>query len=108
ALWQFRVTGDGFLWNQVRRMVSAVLAVGRGEAAVEDIARSLRSGTPHKAFRLAASEGLLLERVDYGEIHWDPVAGRLGPHLTTRAFQKAMVRMALQAHLRELAPWPEG
>jgi len=104
--WSFRVAGDGFLWNQVRRMASAALAVGRGEADVEDIQASLRSGKPHKAFGLAPAEGLTLERVEYDGLEWDPLLGRLGPHLLPKDFLAARARLSLMTHLRELAPWP--
>ncbi|MFO1534594.1 MAG: tRNA pseudouridine synthase A [Thermoplasmatota archaeon] len=106
--WVFRVEGDGFLWNQVRRMVSAVLCVGRGEAGVEDIVAGLTTGKAHARFRLVAANGLVLERIDYGEGEpaWDPEAGRLGPHAISRAFQDAHAGMFLARHLRELAPWP--
>lgn len=104
--WEFAVEGDGFLWNQVRRMVGATLAVGRGDAPPEAIAHSLRSGTPHPRFRLVAAEGLVLERVEYDGLAWDPAAGRLGPQLVARPHQDARARMRLARHLRELAPWP--
>jgi tRNA pseudouridine38-40 synthase len=105
--WVFRVEGDGFLWNQVRRMVAAALAIGRGDAALHDIQDSLRRGKAHPQFRLAAAEGLVLERVEYDGLVWDLEAGRLGPHAMTRAYQDACARMLLMRHLRELAPWPE-
>ncbi|MEA3189902.1 MAG: tRNA pseudouridine38-40 synthase [Thermoplasmata archaeon] len=104
--WEFAAEGDGFLWNQVRRMVGATLAVGRGEAPPEAIAASLASGTPHPRFRLVAAEGLVLEQVAYDGLAWDPKAGRLGPQLVGRMHQDARARMRLARHLRELAPWP--
>jgi tRNA pseudouridine38-40 synthase len=105
-LWSFRVSGDGFLWNQVRRMCSAVLAVGRGEAEVADIQASLASGRPHGSFGLAPPEGLTLERVEYDGLEWDPLLGRLGPQLVRRPLLSARARLGLATHLRDLAPWP--
>ena len=106
--WVFRVEGDGFLWNQVRRMVSAVLCVGRGEASVEDIVAGLRTGKTHPRFRLVSANGLVLERIEYTSLHWDPQAGRLGPHFVARPFQDAHAGMLLGRHLQGLAPWPDA
>lgn len=105
-VWSFRVTGDGFLWNQVRRMVGATVAVGRGDAEVADIQTSLKSGKAHPRFRLAPSQGLTLERVEYDGLEWDPVLGRLGPQLLPQSILAARARTALLDHLRLLAPWP--
>jgi tRNA pseudouridine38-40 synthase len=104
--WVFRVEGDGFLWNQVRRMVSAVLCVGRGEAAARDIVAGLRTGKAHARFRLVSANGLVLERIEFDGLEWDAEAGRLGPHAISRAFQDAHAGMLLARHLRGLAPWP--
>ncbi|MHB8632649.1 MAG: tRNA pseudouridine synthase A [Thermoplasmatota archaeon] len=104
-LWHFTVEGDGFLWNQVRRMVSAVLCVGRGLANVDDIVASLGTGVAHKSFRLAAAEGLVLERVEHPGLAWDPAAGALEPNALARMRQAAAARSQLAAHLAHLAPW---
>jgi tRNA pseudouridine38-40 synthase len=58
------VHGESFLWNQVRRMVSAAQRVGRGEASPEDIARGL-AGAPVD-LGVAPAEGLVLQDVDHG------------------------------------------
>ena len=105
--WSFAVEGDGFLWNQVRRMCGAVLAVGRGHATRADIEASLRSGKAHPKFKLASPEGLLLERIEYDQLDWDPEAGRLGQQVWPRAWQSARARAHLMDHLAGLAPWPE-
>lgn len=106
GLWVFRVVSDGFLWNQVRRMVGAVLAVGRGEAEVSDIQASLKSGQGHPLFHLIGPEGLLLERIEHEGIAWDPYLGRLGPQRVPRVLQEADVGLELAKHLHKLAPWP--
>lgn len=106
GLWEFRTTSDGYLWNQVRRMVGAVLAVGRGEATVADIQNSLNTGEGHKAFHLAPPEGLLLERIEHDGLTWNDYAGRLGPHRVPRVLQEADVGVQLARHLHKLAPWP--
>ena len=62
--------GDGYLKHQVRRMVGALVRVGRGELAESVVADALRDpATPRpevssRAFR-APAHGLWLERVDF-------------------------------------------
>ena len=62
--------GDGFLKHQVRRMVGALVRVGRGELAESVVVEALRDpATPRpevssRAFR-APPHGLWLERVDF-------------------------------------------
>lgn len=103
--WSFVVEGDGFLWNQVRRMCGAVLAVGRGTCTRKDIEASLKSGTAHPRFKLAAPDGLLLERIEYDQLDWDAEAGRLGQQVWPRSWQAARARSHLMDHLAGLAPW---
>ncbi|HUR25150.1 MAG TPA: tRNA pseudouridine(38-40) synthase TruA [Candidatus Thermoplasmatota archaeon] len=103
--WSFVVEGDGFLWNQVRRMCGAVLAVGRGDAKRKDIEASLASGRSYPKFRLAAPDGLLLERIEYDQLEWDAEGGRLGQQVWPRSWQAARARSLLMDHLAGLAPW---
>ena len=62
--------GDGFLKHQVRRMVGALVRVGRGELAESVVAEAVRDpATPRpeissREFR-APAHGLWLERVDF-------------------------------------------
>lgn len=65
GVWTFTVEGPSFVWNQVRRMVAAALAVGRGDATVQDV----RDGLAGKAVDLgvAPAEGLTLTDVRYPE-----------------------------------------
>lgn len=107
-VWSFRVTGDGFLWNQVRRMVGATTAVGRSDAHVADIVACLTSGKARPEFRLAPAQGLTLERVEYDGLAWDPVLGRLGPQLLPQGILAARARLGVMEHLRGLAPWPKS
>jgi tRNA pseudouridine38-40 synthase len=106
--WVFRVEGDGFLWNQVRRMVSAVLCVGRGEAGLDAITTGLQTGNAHPRFRLVSANGLVLERIEYDSLHWDEEAGHLGAHAIGHQVQDAHAAMLLAKHLRQLAPWPDA
>lgn len=94
--WSFEVTAPGFLWNQVRRMVDAALAVGQRRAEVADIAASLSSGDPHGSFALAPAHGLLLRRVTYDpEPAWASEVGTIPPTRLTAARQRAAVQRAV-------------
>jgi len=67
-MWQFTVRGDSFLWNQVRRMVAAALAVARGEAELEDVRRGLAG--ERVELGTAPAEGLVLQDVEYDGLRW--------------------------------------
>ncbi|HPA79723.1 MAG TPA: tRNA pseudouridine(38-40) synthase TruA [Thermoanaerobaculales bacterium] len=58
--------GDGFLRYQVRRMVGALLEVGRGQLEHADFERLLAQPMPGAPIRTAPARGLTLERVFYG------------------------------------------
>jgi len=57
-----RVVASHFLWGQVRRMVGALVAVGRGEARPDDVPGWL-SGAVAPPDEAAPASGLFLERV---------------------------------------------
>jgi len=59
-----RVVASHFLWGQVRRMVGALVAVGRGEARPDDVEGWL-SGAIEPPDNAAPASGLFLERVLY-------------------------------------------
>jgi len=59
------VTANAFLPHQVRRMVGALVEVGRGKLSVEGYA-ALLQGPPSSAGPAAPSHGLYLMRVSYG------------------------------------------
>lgn len=59
-----RVVASHFLWGQVRRMVGALVAVGRGEAHPDDVVGWL-SGAVEPPDDAAPASGLFLERVLY-------------------------------------------
>jgi len=60
---EFVVRGESFLWNQVRRMVWALLQVGTGKAAARDISPE-RYGLRRTG--IAPAESLVLMEVDIG------------------------------------------
>ncbi|GHU99647.1 tRNA pseudouridine synthase A [Clostridia bacterium] len=61
----FRVTGTGFLYNQVRIMVMALINAGRGKLNPADIPRILESRDRALVKELAPAKGLYLYRVEY-------------------------------------------
>jgi tRNA pseudouridine38-40 synthase len=67
---QIRIVASHFLWNQVRRMVGALVAVGRGEARRGDIPRWL-AGTAAPPALAAPAAGLFLEAVRYPGEAWE-------------------------------------
>lgn len=97
--WRFTVRGRSFLWNQVRRTVDAVLRVGRGEVAVQDVRTALRTGVRHPRFDKAPAEGLVLAAVEHG-LAWDPDAGSIPGKALDRAWQEAVVRADIVGHVR--------
>ncbi len=57
------MVGDSFLRQMVRRMVAALLRVGRGQATVHDVSEALHSGQPAFAGETAPPHGLCLWKV---------------------------------------------
>lgn len=57
--------GNAFLRYQVRRMVGAVLEVGRGRKSLDDLRLLLDRPTPGASIQTAPPEGLCLEKVYY-------------------------------------------
>lgn len=63
----FSVSGEGFLYKQVRSMVGFLMRVGEGAEKPEAVAELLQSCAPRKArVPSAAAHGLFLWRVWYG------------------------------------------
>jgi len=61
---QFDITANAFLYHMVRRITLALVTIGQGEAPVELIAESLRTGEMPLS-GLAPAQGLVLEEVSY-------------------------------------------
>jgi tRNA pseudouridine38-40 synthase len=62
---QIRVTGDGFLYNMVRKMVGTLVAAGLGEIEAEDISQIIASKDRSRVTHLADACGLYLERIEF-------------------------------------------
>ena len=61
------VSGRGFGRYQVRRMMAALVALGRGELTEAEIAHSLKTGRPMALKEIAPASGLQLIHVEFGE-----------------------------------------
>ena len=62
---EIRVSGNGFLYNMVRKMVGTLLAVGLGELAADSIPQLLEAKDRGQCGRTAEACGLFLECVEY-------------------------------------------
>lgn len=65
-----RLVASHFLWNQVRRMVGTLVAIGLGEAAPGDVPDWL-SGAAQPPLLAAPAAGLFLEAVRYPDQPWE-------------------------------------
>ena len=81
----FRIGASHFLWKMVRRLVGALVAVGRGTIRVEDFERLVRAPTAEarKLFDIAANtappSGLFFERVLYDRDETPPLPKSVTP-----------------------------
>ena len=64
----FHFVGNGFLRYQVRRMVGALLAVGRAERTLEELRNLLDRPLPGAPITTAPARGLTLEKVYYRQV----------------------------------------
>ena len=69
----FDFIARAFLWQQVRRMVGALLSVGTGKLSLEEFKRML-DGQARQAMRPAPAEGLFLVGVQYPSLALKPDA----------------------------------
>lgn len=63
--WVLLIRGDSFLREQVRLMVGALIALGRGKWTLSQVASTLEKGGRHSPFMAAPARGLTLERVEW-------------------------------------------
>jgi tRNA pseudouridine38-40 synthase len=64
-LWVYTVEAEAFLKHMVRRMVAALVAVGRGEWSLGEFEGRFRAGVLIDSLPLAPPQGLTLEAVTY-------------------------------------------
>jgi tRNA pseudouridine38-40 synthase len=61
--WTFRIEADAFLFRMVRRVVSALVAVGQGKTSLEEFGGLIENPGRRWHLGLAPARGLCLERV---------------------------------------------
>jgi tRNA pseudouridine38-40 synthase len=88
-----------FLRNMVRRMVAAMLAVGKGEATLDEVSSALEG--MDTSFGLAPAEGLILMEVDHG-LEWR-MAGDLLVASLRRKRDEAMRALMFEEMLLDAA-----
>ena len=81
----FRVGASHFLWKMVRRLVGALVEVGRGNLTPEEFRRLLKTHSREPAAWTAPPSGLFLDRVLYPG---DPPPTRKEPAFPVRGSQK--------------------
>lgn len=66
----FNVVGESFLWNMVRKMVTSLIRVGKGELEIKDIEKLLEPIDLRERIRLrpAPANGLILTDMNYKNI----------------------------------------
>lgn len=62
---EVRICGDGFLYNQVRRMVGTLIEIGLGRMKPEVVTEIMEDKERSKAGFIAEAQGLYLEKVTY-------------------------------------------
>ncbi len=100
------VRGKSFLWNQVRRMATALWEVGTREADPADLQAALE-GRDHKAFAPSPAGGLFLLDVHYKGVEFDRPS-EFQPGLLDRLrdeFYGQRCEAAFLEYLRELVPF---
>lgn len=60
-----RVTGSGFLRNQIRLMMGCLVQLGRGEFTIEEVQKSLDPDVKMPMTYIAPGSGLILNKVEF-------------------------------------------
>jgi tRNA pseudouridine38-40 synthase len=62
---RIRISGDGFLYNMVRKMVGVLIEAGLGKLDCGEIPDLIEAGDRSRLSLLAEAGGLFLEKVEY-------------------------------------------
>lgn len=65
--WKFSIRSNRFLYNMIRRIVGAMIIIGRGQLAIEEFKRIMDEQSEFKIVKLAPPNGLHLSRVLYDQ-----------------------------------------
>ncbi|MFW9923206.1 MAG: tRNA pseudouridine(38-40) synthase TruA [Candidatus Thorarchaeota archaeon] len=71
----FDFSSRSFLWKQVRKMVSAILAIGKKKYSPQiiDLAFDMESNEPIGGIKPVPAEGLILYNVEYKNVKFEPM-----------------------------------
>ena len=64
-MFEFEITGSGFLYNMVRIIVGTLIDVGRGKLHIDDIDKIFKSEDRTLAGKTMPAKGLILKKVEY-------------------------------------------
>ncbi|MBR6728579.1 MAG: tRNA pseudouridine(38-40) synthase TruA [Clostridia bacterium] len=64
-IWEYSITGNGFLYNMVRIITGTLVAVGKGKILAEDIPEIILSKDRTRAGMTAPAKGLMLMKAVY-------------------------------------------
>lgn len=64
-VYRYRVSGKGFLMHQVRYMVGAMLMVGNGSIAIDELSTALELKTDQRSWVKAPANGLVLNNIRF-------------------------------------------
>lgn len=67
-VYRYRVSGTGFLMHQVRHMVGAMLVVGNGSIAVDELHAALELKTDQRPWVKAPANGLVLNNIRFSSL----------------------------------------
>src|SRR5450756_3061999 len=65
-----QVAADSFVWNMMRKLVSALMLVGGGQQTVEWFGKMLDPKVHTEGIRSAPAAGLILTRVEYKNVEF--------------------------------------
>jgi tRNA pseudouridine38-40 synthase len=101
-----KVAADSFVWNMMRKLVSALALVGNGLQSVEWFGNMLNPKVHTEGIRSAPASGLVLTRVEYAGIEFveDAYAKkRAQKHIQAAIFQNSVMVQVLQRFNERMA-----
>jgi tRNA pseudouridine38-40 synthase len=101
-----KVSADSFVWNMMRKLVSALTLVGNGQHSVEWFGNMLNPKAHTEGIRSAPASGLILTRVEYAGIEFveDAYAKkRAQKHIQEAILQNSLMVQVLQRFNERMA-----
>src|SRR5450756_3075749 len=97
-----QVAADSFVWNMMRKLVSALMLVGEGQQTVEWFGKMLDPKVHTEGIRSAPAAGLILTRVEYKDVEFieDSYAKKRAQKHIHEALLQNSVMAVSYTHLR--------